>query len=84
MPRIKRGITVPQADLPALTEAIANLNSDLLYTEEVAALTRKSVATIRWLQHTRRGPKCGKLGRRVVYRRADVETWIASAFEVTA
>jgi predicted DNA-binding transcriptional regulator AlpA len=63
------------------------INSDILYTEEVAALARKPVATIRWLKATGQGPKWGKLGRRVVYRRADVESWIASAFdgdEVTA
>jgi predicted DNA-binding transcriptional regulator AlpA len=29
------------------------------------------------------GPKSGKLGRRVVYRRADVEAWIAAAFDAT-
>jgi predicted DNA-binding transcriptional regulator AlpA len=57
------------------------LNSDILYTEEVAALSRKSVATIRWLKATGAGPRCGKLGRRVVYRRADVEQWISSAFD---
>jgi predicted DNA-binding transcriptional regulator AlpA len=57
------------------------LNSDILYTEEVADLSRKSVATIRWLKATGQGPKCGKLGRRVVYRRKDVEAWINSAFK---
>jgi predicted DNA-binding transcriptional regulator AlpA len=57
------------------------LNSDILYTEEVAALARKPVATIRWLKATGKPPKWGKLGRRVIYRRADVEAWIASAFE---
>ncbi len=57
------------------------INSDLLYTEEVAALARKPVATIRWLKHMGLPPKCGKLGRRVVYRRVDVEQWIASTFE---
>jgi predicted DNA-binding transcriptional regulator AlpA len=61
-------------------ELTQKLSSDILYTEEVAALTRKSVATIRWLKATGRGPKCGKLGRRVVYRRSDVEAWIAAAF----
>jgi len=55
--------------------------SGLLFTEEVAELTRKPIATIRWLKATGQGPKCGKLGRRVVYRRADVEAWIASAFD---
>ena len=58
------------------------LNSDILYTEEVAALSRKSVATIRWLKATGQEPKWGKLGRRVVYRRSDVEQWIAAAFDV--
>jgi predicted DNA-binding transcriptional regulator AlpA len=57
------------------------LNTELLYTEEVAALTRKSAGTIRWLRATGQGPRAGKLGRRVVYRRGDVEEWIASAFE---
>ncbi len=60
---------------------VETLSSDLLYTEEVAAMARKSPATIRWLKAMGQGPKCGKLGRRVVYRRGDVEQWIASAFE---
>ena len=64
-----------------VAELAEKINSDLLYTEEVAALARKPVATIRWLKAMGQGPRCGKLGRRVVYRRADVEAWIASAFE---
>lgn len=63
------------------TQLVEKLNSDILYTEEVAALSRKTPATIRWLKATGQGPTCGKLGRRVVYRRSDVEAWIASAFE---
>ncbi|ORB70886.1 helix-turn-helix transcriptional regulator [Mycobacterium scrofulaceum] len=55
--------------------------ADLLFTEEVAAMCRKSPATIRWLKAMGRGPRCGKLGNRVVYRRADVMEWINSAFE---
>jgi hypothetical protein len=57
------------------------LISDLLTVEEVAALTRKPVATLRWLKSTGQGPRCGKLGKRVIYRRADVESWIATAFD---
>jgi hypothetical protein len=64
-----------------LAELADNLNREILFTEEVAELARKPVATMRWLKATGQGPKCGKLGRRVVYRRADVEKWIASAFE---
>lgn len=55
--------------------------SDILFTEEVAAMARKPVATIRWLKAMGQGPRWGKLGLRVIYRRADVESWIASAFE---
>ncbi len=56
---------------------------DLLTIEEVAKITRLPVATLRWYRSTGRGgPKSGKLGgRRVVYRRSDVEAWIAAAFE---
>jgi predicted DNA-binding transcriptional regulator AlpA len=54
---------------------------DLLTTEEVAALSRKTVSTIRWLKAKGQGPKCGKLGRHVVYRRQDVLDWINSAFD---
>jgi predicted DNA-binding transcriptional regulator AlpA len=54
---------------------------ELLTIEEVAELTRKTVSTIRWLRATGNGPKSGRLGKRVVYRRADVEEWIASAFD---
>jgi predicted DNA-binding transcriptional regulator AlpA len=57
------------------------LISDLLTVEEVAALTRKPVATIRHLRANGQGPRCGKLGKRLIFRRADVEAWIATAFE---
>ncbi len=51
--------------------------------EEVADMTRLPIATLRWYRATGKGgPKSGKIGnRRVMYRRADVEQWIASAFE---
>jgi len=59
-------------------------NMDLLTIEEVAELTRLPVATLRWYRAMGEGgPKSGKLGRRVVYRRADVEAWIAAAFDAT-
>lgn len=55
--------------------------SDLLSIEEAAELARKPVATMRWYRATGTGPPSGRLGRRVVYRKADVEAWIAEAFE---
>ena len=58
-------------------EAGQNRDDDLLLLEEVAVLTRQSVSTIRWLRHKGQGPPGFRLGRRVVFRRAEVERWIA-------
>jgi predicted DNA-binding transcriptional regulator AlpA len=52
-------------------------DSDLLLMEEVAARARMSVSTLRWLRHRGEGPAGFRLGRRVVFRRAAVEGWIA-------
>jgi excisionase family DNA binding protein len=57
--------------------------TELLTLEEVAKLTRVPVSTLRWYRATGNGgPKSAKLGRRVMYRRADVDAWIDAAFEV--
>jgi predicted DNA-binding transcriptional regulator AlpA len=52
----------------------------LLTIEEVAELTRKPVATLRYWRHCGTGPKSAKLGRTVVYREADVRAWIEEQF----
>ncbi len=70
--------------LPVVQKIVETLNSDILFTEEVSSLTRVPVATLRWLKATGKGPKCGKLGKRVIYLRSDVEAWVASAFDGTA
>ena len=55
---------------------------ELLTIDEVAKITRLPIATLRWYRATGKGgPKSARLGRRVLYRRSDVEQWIASAFE---
>jgi excisionase family DNA binding protein len=51
----------------------------LMTTDEVAAYSRLSVATIRWLRHANRGPVASTLGRRVLYRQSDVDAWIAAS-----
>jgi predicted DNA-binding transcriptional regulator AlpA len=53
---------------------------EIMYAEEVSAMARIPLATLYYYRSTGMGPKSGKLGRRVVYRRADVEAWIAEAF----
>jgi predicted DNA-binding transcriptional regulator AlpA len=60
---------------------IRRTEMDLLTTSEVAEMTRKPVATLRWYRHEGIGPKSGRLGGRVVYRRADVEAWIEEQLE---
>ncbi|TQK27961.1 helix-turn-helix domain-containing protein [Arthrobacter sp. SLBN-53] len=51
--------------------------SDFLTLIEVSAITRLPVGTLRYWRHTgSRGPQSVKLGRRIMYRRADFETWL--------
>jgi hypothetical protein len=45
---------------------------DLLTTAEVAQIMRSPVSTLRYWRHLGTGPHSFRLGRRVVYRRADV------------
>ena len=42
------------------------------------AILRAPVSTVRYWRYLSTGPNCFKLGRRVVYRRADVHTWLAA------
>jgi predicted DNA-binding transcriptional regulator AlpA len=43
-------------------------------------MTRLSVGTLRWWRAVGKGgPESFKLGRRVMYRRADVEKWLEEA-----
>lgn len=55
-------------------------DTGLLTIDEVAAMTRISRGTLRYWRHTgTAGPPSFKLGRRVLYRRSDVEAWLRSA-----
>ena len=54
-----------------------NESDDLMTTAEVALIVRAAVSTVRYWRYLGAGPKCFKLGRRVVYRRADVHAWLA-------
>lgn len=60
--------------------------SEIWSTAETAARISDPplpVATLRYWRHVGEGPKSFKIGRRVVYRRADVEAWLASQYETT-
>ena len=54
------------------------MEDDFLTNDELADLVRRPVATIRYWKHTGFGPTSFKLGRRVMYRRRDVDAWLTS------
>jgi predicted DNA-binding transcriptional regulator AlpA len=58
------------------SEAEQTRESDLLLLPEVARLSRLSESTIRWLRHQGRAPAGFRLGRRLVFRRGEVEAWL--------
>jgi excisionase family DNA binding protein len=49
---------------------------DLLTITEAAELLRAPVATLRYWRHLGTGPASFRLGRRVLYRRDDVQAWV--------
>ncbi len=56
------------------------MEDENLTTAEVAALTRQPVETLRYRRHNGTGPRSFKLGRRVLYRRSDVQAWLDAAY----
>ena len=54
---------------------------ELMTIDEVSEATRLPVNTLYHYRATGQGPNSAKLGRRVVYRRSEVEAWIANAYE---
>lgn len=59
---------------------------DVLRIEDVAALTGIPLGTLRWWRAEKKGqgPRSAKMGRRVVYRRTDVEAWVNAQFETAS
>lgn len=52
---------------------------EYLTTPEVAELLRTPAETCRYWRHIGKGPKSFKVGRRVLYARADVEAFLSAA-----
>ncbi len=48
---------------------------DLLTTEEVAEMLRVPASTVRYWRMQKEGPRYAKVGRKITYRRRDVEAW---------
>lgn len=53
----------------------------LLRVDQVSAMTGVPENTLRYWRHVGTGPRSAKLGRRIVYREADVTDWINEQFE---
>jgi predicted DNA-binding transcriptional regulator AlpA len=50
--------------------------SNLLTLPEAAAFLRTPIATLRYWRHLGTGPRGFRLGRRVMFRREDLERWL--------
>lgn len=53
----------------------------LMTMEEVSEEYRVPVATLRFWRHKGTGPASFKIGRRVMYRREDVQAWLQEQIE---
>jgi len=54
--------------------------NDLLTTEEVAALCRTTQSTVHDWRLRGVGPRGMKVGRKVLYRRVDLQEWLDSRY----
>jgi Helix-turn-helix domain len=59
-----------------MPDPTADHEPELLTITEAADLLRAPVATLRYWRHRNIGPHSFRLGRRVLYRRDDLRTWI--------
>jgi predicted DNA-binding transcriptional regulator AlpA len=50
--------------------------TDLLTITEAAETVRVPVATLRYWRYLGTGPRSFRVGRRVVYRRGEIEAWL--------
>ncbi len=59
------------------TEVIAKVR-DILSTKQVEENYGFNQGTLRYWRHCDEGPASFRLGRRVVYRRSEIEKWISA------
>lgn len=53
---------------------------DLLTTEDLACIVKQEVSTVQMWHRKAFGPPSARIGKRIMYRRSDVEAWIAERF----
>ncbi len=67
----------PRRCVAVTDDDVRTAAAELLTLAEVAAVLRTPVATLRYWRHLGVGPDGFRLGRRVVYRREDINRWVA-------
>ena len=55
---------------------------ELLTITEAVELFRAPVGTLRFWRHRNTGPRSFRLGRRVLYRRDDLQAWITTCHDL--
>lgn len=53
----------------------------IMTIDETAEMLRTPVSTLRYWRHMGRGPRAGRIGGRLMYRKNDVEEWLNDQFE---
>ncbi len=56
------------------------ITSPYMEASEVAELMKRPESTLSYWRHRGEGPPYAKVGRRVMYRRADVIAWLEAQF----
>lgn len=65
-------------------EVVREVVSDYMLTNEVAKERRIPVETLRYWRANDEGPRSFKIGRRVVYRRSEIDAWFAQQEAATS
>lgn len=62
---------------------VGMVEGELLTVRQVSGLIGIPEATLRYWRHANQGPASFALGRRVLYRRSEVERWISTQEQAT-
>ena len=55
--------------------------TELITTVELSAMLHVPLKSLEHWRYKGAGPRYARIGKRVLYRRSDVEAWLTSAFE---
>lgn len=57
------------------------MSTTLWTIDDVAEYLGRSRRTVEWMVYAQTGPKSARIGRRRMFRQADVEAWVNEQFE---